>query len=387
MTSASEPGSWSLTCRSCGALYGFEALFRCPACHGVLIANAPDPDPETMRRMLNEAGENLWHYRSVLPVMGNGVSLGEGETPLLRCFTLRDELEVAELFIKNETVNPTLSFKDRATSLGVTLARRFGAPGVVAASTGNTAVSAAAYAARAGFPCRLFCARDAVESEKIMMARKFGAEVHPVEGDFSSAHAAVAHDEDSGWFTLTTTYRNPYLAEAHRTVAFELFRQTEGRLPDWILVPVGAGPLLYGIFRGFVLLRDVGIVDRVPRLVAVQADACRPIVDAWNRGSDVVAAGVSRCTVAGAIADPLRGYEDEGAVTLDALRDSNGVAVSVSEDEIVTGTREFATQEGVILEPAAASTLPALRRLLANGTIPRESRVVVLATGHGAKEV
>lgn len=332
-------------------------------------------------------GRGLWRFQDLLPPTEHRITLGEAGTPLISCDDLAERVGVAELLVKNETINPTLSFKDRAMALGVSLAQDAGARGVVAASTGNTAVSAAAYAARAHLEARIYCGTEAARQAwtKLSSATAYGATVETVEGDYSSAHEAASALEDDGWMPLTTTFRNPYLAEAYRTVAFELYEQTGGQIPEWIIIPVGAGPLLVGLFHGFRALAATGRIATLPRLAAVQADACSPLVTAWTQGGPIesIAPG---STVAGAIADPLRGYEDEGHLTLDAIRNSQGLATSVSDPEILEAVRATAYREGLLLEPAAAAPIAAIMTLVTNSIISSNARVVVLATGHGAVE-
>src|SRR5690606_6107968 len=253
---------WTPVCRACGARNP-GTWSRCPACGGVQVLDGPRVAPAP------SDGGGVWRFRDALPPVRHEVTMGEGGTPLVPCARLAARTGVAEVLVESETVNPTLSFKDRAMALGVSLARDAGAPGVVAASTGNTAVSAAAYAARAELPCRLYCAAAAAGSAKLRIAAAYGATVEPVDGDFSSAHAAAAGLEADGWFPLTTTFRNPYLAAAHRTVALEIYEQTGWSVPDWVLVPVGAGPLLVGAYEGFCALVDAGRIPRPPRMVAV----------------------------------------------------------------------------------------------------------------------
>lgn len=369
--------AWTPECRACGSANP-GTWSRCPGCGGVQVLAPPatppgGPDPYA---------EGVWRHRAALPPVPVEISLGEGGTPLIPCPRLGPRV-----LVKNEAANPTLSFKDRAMALGVSHALALSSrpdavlrgvrAGVVAASTGNTAVSAAAYAARAGLACRVVCAEAAADGAKVALARAFGAEVHAVDGDFSAAHAAAAAMEADGWYPLTTTFRNPYLTEAHRTIAYEIAARIG--VPDWILVPVGAGPLLVGLHHGFQALGG-----RIPRLVAVQAQACAPLATAWTSGAPI---GTVRPepTVAEAIADPLRGYEDEGALTLEAVRDSGGTAIAVPDPEIAAATARLA-REGLSLEPAAAAPLAALNALTATGAIPPDATVVLLATGHGAKE-
>jgi len=370
---------WTPVCRACGARNP-GTWSRCPACGGVQVLDGPRVAPAP------SDGGGVWRFRDALPPVRHEVTMGEGGTPLVPCARLAARTGVAEVLVKNETVNPTLSFKDRAMALGVSLARDAGAPGVVAASTGNTAVSAAAYAARAELPCRLYCAAAAAGSAKLRIAAAYGATVEPVDGDFSSAHAAAAGLEADGWFPLTTTFRNPYLAAAHRTVALEIYEQTGWSVPDWVLVPVGAGPLLVGAYEGFCALVDAGRIPRPPRMVAVQVDACSPLADAWRAGAATVTAACPRPTVAGAIADPLRGYEDEGLITLEAVHASGGLAASVPDEAVLEAVHDLAHHEGLLVEPAAAAPLAALVALTRDGTVAPDARVVLVATGHGAKE-
>ncbi len=332
-------------------------------------------------------GRGLWRFQDLLPPTEHRITLGEAGTPLISCADLAERIGVAELLVKNETVNPTLSFKDRAMALGVSLAQDVGARGVVAASTGNTAVSAAAYAARAHLEARIFCGTDAARQArtKLSSASTYGATVETVGGDYSSAHEAASALEADGWMPLTTTFRNPYLTEAYRTVAFELYEQTGGQIPEWIVIPVGAGPLLVGLFHGFRALAATNTIATIPRLVAVQADACAPLVTAWTHNGPIEPVDPGP-TVASAIADPLRGYEDEGRLTLEAIQDSRGLATSVSDSEILEAVRAIAHREGLLLESAAAAPIAAITTLIGNSTISSNARVAVLATGHGAVE-
>jgi threonine synthase len=378
--------SWSMRCRACRRTRPLAPVSRCPSCGGVLVAVDQLVDRAAALETLRLPGRSFWHYRRLLPPVGQTVTLGEGGTPLVSVRRVGARLRLADLRLKLESLNPTLSFKDRAMALGVAAARSADASGVVLASTGNAAVSAAAYAARAGLTCRVYAAASSMASPKVAAAAAHRAQVVAVEGDYSSAYDAAARAEQDRWVSVTTTYRNPVLAEAHRTVAYELFADLGGTVPDWVIVPVGAGPLLHGLERGFDLLRRLGAAAVVPRLVAVQAAACAPIVRAWADGAAEVTAAAPGATIADAIADPLRGYEDEGQLTLEALRRSNGVAVAVSDEAIDEAVRDLASTEGLDLEPAAAACLPALETLQLSGAVDGGATVVAIATAHGAKE-
>jgi threonine synthase len=266
------------------------------------------------------------------------------------------------------------------------MARDLGLDTIVVASTGNTSASAAMYAARAGMKC-VVCAPQGTEAEKIAQALAHGAGVGFVPGSYSDAYA-MARDATRrfGWFNVSTTFANPYTVEGDKTVAFEIWRQLGQRVPDWIVVPIGAGPLLAGILKGFKELRHLGLVQSLPHLVGVQARACAPIVEAFEQDRPHVSpwtAGTS--TAAHAIADPLTGYERDGDVTLRAVRESAGQAVAVAEEEIEPARRALGTEEGIPVEPASATVVPALRTLAQRGKVRPGQSVVCIMTGHGLK--
>jgi threonine synthase len=321
----------------------------------------------------------------MLPRTANAVTLGEGGTPLLPLDgLLEDRLRV---HAKVEALNPTLSFKDRAMALAASVALDLGLPGLVLASTGNAAVSAAAYAAASGLPCRVVCGTASKAALKLAAAAAHGADVSLVEGDYSSAYAHAVRAEDDGWFNVTTTYRNPVLAEAYRAVAVEILDDL-GHVPDVVVVPVGAGPLLRGLLGGFQDAVSAGVAPRPPRLVGVQARACAPLARAWRHGDWAASLSVPPPilpTRAGAIADSLRGYEREGLLTLGAVRDSGGTVVDVDEDDMAQATTALA-RRGLLVEPAAAAALAALAHDEVTGPVPDGGSAVIVLTGHGAKE-
>lgn len=315
----------------------------------------------------------------MLPRTDSAVTLGEGGTPLLRLPASLGQ-GTPTVAAKLESLNPTLSFKDRAMALGASVALDRGLDGLVLASTGNAAVSAAAYAARAGLRCRIVCATSSEAGAKLEAARSHGAEITLIDGDYSDAYEAATRLEGDGWLNVTTTYRNPFLTEAYRTIAFELHEDL-GAVPDAVVVPVGAGPLLRGVLAGFDDLLATGVTERVPRMIGVQAAACAPLVRAWQAAdpaSSLAAGTPLRPTVAGAIADPLRGYELEGLLTLDAVARSGGTLLAVEDAQMLDAADRLARGAGVNVEPAAAAALAAL-------TAVEGQVLVVLLTGHGAQ--
>lgn len=350
--------SWDLMCALCEwPTSGFR--YECARCTGPVVVRPAAPgsaDPEDL-----------------LPDAGVLVDLGQGATPLV-------ELPGhAGVHLKLESLNPTLSFKDRAMALGVGYALHSGAVGVVAASTGNAAVSAAAYAAAAGLPCRVIVGTGSRAARKMSACRAYGASVEEVEGDYSSAYRRAVAAEDEGWLNVSTTYRNPLLAEAYRPLAIELIADL-GRAPAVIVVPIGAGPLLRGVERGCADAVELGLLDRQPRMVGVQARAVAPIAEAWaGAASHGTACGGP--TLATAIADPLRGYESHARVTIEAVARTEGAVLAVGEQEIVRATERLRAA-GHWVEPSAATALAALDQL---DVADDEGPVVLLMTGHGVK--
>ena len=329
-------------------------------------------------------GEGMWRYRRNLPVSAETepVTLGEGGTPLLRAPRLDTS---GRLLLKNETTNPTASFKDRPVAVAATVAREFGLSGLICASTGNTGVAVAAYAARAGLPAVCVVPRATPEA-KLRQIEAVGALIVRVNGNYSDAHAlARSAAESYGWANLTSTYVNPYMLEGDKTVAYEIFEQLEREVPDWTLVPVGAGPLLAAMYKGFQELGATG--ETRPRMVAVQAAGCAPIVRAFEAGAVEVGAWEHPVeTASSSIADPLRGYPEDGTRTLFTLRQSGGIAIAVSEEETSRAMMVLGRSEGLFVEPGAAVAVAAYRKLIDRKIIGSDERVVVVLTGHGLKD-
>jgi threonine synthase len=375
-------------CSTSTSRFGYD----CAACGGPLLAE-PGPVDDVVAA---PSGVGVWRYPWLLPRTRAAVTLGEGGTPLIP-LTARSRAGRAVLG-KLESLNPTLSFKDRAMAVGASMALDLGARGIVVASTGNAAVSASAYAAAAGLPCRVLVGTESNAAKKLDACRALGAEVEEVAGDYSAAYARARRHEDEGWMNVSTTYRNPVLAEGYRSIAFELVEQL-GRAPAAVIVPIGAGPLLRGIERGFDDARTAGLADRTPALVGVQAARVAPIHRAWQARRQAAPESIdpwapatlpeeSGPTIATAIADRLTGYSSHGDITIRAVERTGGDVVAVSEEQIVTAARALAAA-GVWVEPSAATSLAALEvwtdRRPAAGHPHDDGPVVLMLTGHGAK--
>lgn len=365
-----------MVCVRCGAGVDLGLRTCCASCGGIVELRIP--------WHARPPGPGVWRHSCVLPGMRQRVSLGEGDTSLLDAGRLATRLNLRNLLLKIESTNPTGSFKDRGISVAISAALEFGASLLVVASSGNTAASAAAYAARAGIP--LWClVPEGTPMVKVRQMSAHGAQVIIVQGTFSDAAVlAGSAAEALGAALLTSTYANPYLSEGYKTIAYEM---VEARIaPDWILVPVGSGPLLRAIWRGFQDLAQRGLCPVPPRMVAVQAAACAPIVRAFEAGMEEVTAWDEPSnTMASAIADPLVGYPDHGTLTLQTVRESSGIAVAVDEAETAEDVRLLAA-EGILAEPASATVVPAAARLVRAGVIDPEASVVTVITGHGLED-
>lgn len=369
-----------LRCVDCAARFPAEMRYACARCGGI-----PEvAEPACLAHPI--PGSGMWSGKAALGVADPGavVTLGEGMTPLHRATALAAAVgATGDIRIKDETVNPTGSFKDRAVAAAVARARELGLPGIVCASSGNAGASASAYAARAGLPAVIVVPTH-TPAEKLTQIAAYGARLVQVDGHYSNAYRvgleiALRH----GFANVTTTYLNPYGVDALKTVGHEIFDQLGGAVPDWILVPTGAGPLVKGVVQGF-RERSPG---RRPRLVAVQAEGCAPIVRAFEAGEREVRAWGPPTTFASGISDPLEGYERDGTHTLDLVIASEGLAVAVDDDAIRAAMALLARKEGLLAEPTGASSVAALRMLVADGRIARDARVVCLVTGHGFKDL
>jgi len=383
---------YSLDCAWCGARQGSpSAGRRCERCDGPLKV-AVDLSAIRRDRLRDATLPGLWAWFDLLPISDRAatVSLEEGNTPLLRASRFGGKLGLETLLLKDETRNPTGSFKDRMLAVGVARALELGKETVAVQSSGNVGAAAAAYAARAGLRAIVFVPRTAPE-EKIVQAQMYGARVFRVD---HSSPAAIfdlllwACDE-LGWYLVSTAaIYNPFTLEGAKTIAYEIAEQTAFDLPDWLIVPVGGGGTIGSLWRGFLDLRTLGLVDRLPRMVGVQAAGCAPFVEAVRLGRAPQEALAHRWphidTIAGAIADDV---VFDAHVALPAVHESGGTAVAVSDEAALAMQAALAADEGIFVEPAAATTLAAMQVLVADGRIRREDRVMCLLTGHGLKDL
>jgi threonine synthase len=324
---------------------------------------------------------DMWRYWSLLPLEDTPITypLSVGGTPLIAPPGLRKEMGIPKLWLKDETRGPTGSNKDRATALVLQHALNAGVATISCSSTGNTAVSLAVGAAATGQQAVIFVPAGVMES-KVRLMLAAGATVLKVTDDYAatarlSRQAAAAF----GWYDRNTGV-NPLTLEAKKTVAFEVWEQLGREAPDVVIVPVGDGPTLNGVAKGFRELVECGVSRAVPRIVGVQAEGCQPIRRAWQTNSPVRA--VQPATVADGIAV---GVPISGAMAIRDVRQSGGGFVAVSDAEILDAVRMLATRAGVLAEPAGAAAFAAIQRAVAEGLVGRDERVVVLVTGSALK--
>jgi threonine synthase len=361
-------------------------VYACTRCGGNLEVTL---DIAHLRRTVTRASlaanpeRSLWRYAPFYPVAGGPhvARLAAGGTPLLDAPRLSSELGLDRLWLKDDSRNPSASFKDRAGAIALALAIERREPLVAGASTGNAASSLACLAARTGVRTLIFVPQSA-PAAKLAQILLFGAQVVAVRGSYDQAFDLCASAcREYGWFNRNTG-SNPYTREGKKSAAFEIAEQMGWRVPDWVFVGTGDGNILSGVWKGFVELLATGLVERTPRMVAVQAQGSNAIQAAFD--GDGVIRRVSGKTIADSISVEL---PRDGDAALRALRESRGFALSVSDEEIVTAMRATARLEGVFAEPAAAAAIAGVARALAERRIDARDSVVALITGSGLKDV
>jgi threonine synthase len=380
-----------LRCISCDQPFPIGALGECPTCGGILDVEYDyermfaDVDVEAALRRR----EGVWGFRELLPARERdvSVSMGEGDTPLLCASRLGESYGIENLYIKDDSQNPTGSFKDRPITVSVAMTKELGQEAVIVASSGNNAASASAYTARAGLPC-VVCVPEGTPVGKMGQMVAHGARVLRMQGDFAGVHRLVKEAaKELNYFNVTSTFLNPFGPEGDKTAAYEIFTQLEFQVPEWIVVPIGAGPFLVGILKGFQEMMLAGLADRLPAMVGAQAEGCAPVVQAFDNDWDEVRPWRDEPrTVASGIADALTTYPQDGTYTLEAIRRSVGVALAASDEEILRAQQDMARLEGVFPEPSGAVGAAVLPGLTEKGRVRPGDRVVVLATGHGLKD-
>jgi len=375
-----------LECTNCRRVYSADALHTtCPNCGKVLFArydlehaNGLSPHALAHREW------NMWRWRELLPVRDaeNIVTLGEGMTPLLHAARLGDSHNFKQLYIKEEGLNPTGSFKARGLSAAVSRAKELGVKTIAVPSAGNAAGAAAAYGARAGMETYVFMPQDAPEINKIE-SYIAGAQVYLVRGLISDAGKIVRTlTPQYGWFDVSTL-KEPYRVEGKKTMGLEIAEQFGWELPDAIIYPTGGGTGIIGMWKAFEELEQLGwIGSKRPKMIAVQASGCAPIVKAFEEGKETAEAWQNARTIADGlrVPEPFADY-----LILRVVRESGGTALAVSDEEIRQAMGEWARAEGMFVAPESAATYAAFKKLVANHFLEPHERVVLFNTGSGLK--
>ncbi len=378
----------ALKCISCSTEYTYGKLFSCDKCHEFLeIIYDMDAVADSLATGRFGKGKTLVEkYSPLLPVKdaGSSVSLGEGTTPLLKSDRLAHDVGLGRLYLKDETRNPTGTFKDRSVSVGVTVAKENHVGEVSTASTGNAGTSLAAYSGKAGMRCRIIIPATASQT-KLIQALAYGATIIPIKGSVDAALHLLREAYDAwGWYPIPTSGPvNPYQAEGAKTIAYEISAELLEQPPDWILYPICGGDNIAANWKAFKELEQLGVGVEPPKLVGVQASACASLEEPLREGHERIRTITNPQTIASSICIE---YPPTGLAALRAIRESHGVAMDVTDEEMLEAQGLLASREGIFAEPASASVIAALKILLDRGTIAPDDNVVCVITGTGLKE-
>ena len=373
---------YHLVCVNCGATYpADEILYNCTKCSHLLAVKYPLDELSISRATWNQRPLSVWRYKELLPVTIPPVTLQEGGTPLYHLKKLGAEMGLPHLYAKHEGMNPSGSFKDRGMTVGVSMAIQLGKKSVACASTGNTSASLAVYAAKAGIPAVVLLPAGKVAVGKVAQALMHGAKVISIRGNFDRALEMV-HDLclSHGLYLLNSI--NPYRLEGQKTIGFEALDQL-GEIPDRFVLPVGNAGNISAVYKGFLELQELGFIDRLPMMTGIQAQGSSPIVRAIRENLPVVIPDENPETVATAI---RIGAPVNAEKALTAIRMTEGLAETVTDEEILSMQRDLARKEGIGVEPASAASVAGIRKLIENGMIDRNEKIVCVVTGHLLKD-
>lgn len=366
-----------LRCTQCSAtLKPYPPQYKCEKCGGLLEYTL---DFKQSKGIKLAGAISFWKYRQLLPEVKNIVTLGEGGTPLHKAMRLARKLGLSAVYLKDETRNPTNSFRDRCSALMVSNALDLKCNSLICASNGNLGASSAAYCAKSGLTCHIIVPK-LVDMGKLAQMLIYDAilDEHGEIVDESIERAASLASE-TGWYQATAEL-NPLVIEAQKTIAYEVAEQFG--VPNWFVVSMGSGGIIYSIWKGFKELQMLGKVETLPKMVGVQAHGCAPIVNAYqkNQSKPAFVTRPSTHALGILVRNPLN-----GTWALKALTESKGTAISVSDSEIFNAEQKIARLEGIFAEPASSATIAALEKLVTNGTINKKDSVVCLITASGLK--
>ena len=373
---------YKLVCVHCGAEYPPDAIvYNCEKC-GHLLAVKYDLSKITItHEEILQRPISLWRYKEFLPVKIEPVTLQEGGTPLYHLKKLGEEMGLTNLYAKHEGMNPSGSFKDRGMTLGVSMAKQLGKNIVACASTGNTSASMAVYAAKANMPAVVLLPAGHVALGKVAQALMHGAKVISIRGNFDRAlemvhELCISH----GIYLLNSI--NPYRLEGQKTIGFEVVDQL-GCVPDRIVLPVGNAGNISAVYKGLCEWKEIGYIDRIPKMTAIQAEGAAPVVAAIKGQLPEVVVEQNPETVASAI---RIGAPVNAEKALRAIRETGGTAESVTDAEILAMQRDLARYEGIGVEPASAASVAGIRKMAEMGLLDKDEKIVCVVTGHLLKD-
>jgi threonine synthase len=373
----------SLQCRECKKEYESTFRYICEECFGPL--DVKYEFPPVSKNTFSSREHTYWRYLELLPIQdkSNIVSIGAGMTPLIKAEKLGEKLGLNNLYVKNDSVNPTFSFKDRPAGIAVSKAKEFRLSAVGCASTGNLASATAAHAARGGFPCYVFAPSD-IEHAKIAQALAYGSKFIAVDGTYDDANRIAAQIGDSRGIGIVNINMRSYYVEGSKTLAYEVAEQLGWQTPDQLIVPVGSGAMLNAICKGFEELQAVSLLKDVSamHIHAAQPVGCAPIVDAFKKGSSEVIPVENPDTIAKslAIGDP-----GDGRYVLKRLEQYGGFAEESNNKEILDAILLLAQTEGIFTEPAGGVSVAVLKKMVEDGKIDKNDVTICYVTGNGLK--
>lgn len=376
----------ALKCRECNREYSPAFIYICEDCFGPLDVLYKLDDNITKQTFENRSDLTYWRYFEILPVehKKNIISLNGSITPLQKADNLGHQLGgLKNFYIKNDSVNPTFSFKDRPAGVAVSKAKEMNLSAVGCASTGNLASATAAHASKAQLPCYVFAPFD-LEHVKIAQSLSYGAKFIAVDGTYDDANRLASVIGDSNGIGIVNINMRPYYVEGSKTLAFEILEQLNWTVPDVLVIPVGSGAMLNSICKGFEEMMDLGLISDISnlRIIAAQPHGCSPIVDAYkNKSNEVVPVEIPDTIAKSlAIGDP-----GDGSYVLKRLRQFNGIGEEVTNDEIKHAILLLAKTEGIFTEPAGGVSVGVLKKLIEENKIDKDEKIVCYVTGNGLK--
>ncbi|MBS7654948.1 threonine synthase [Candidatus Bathyarchaeota archaeon] len=380
--------SYFFNCINCGFKFESEEIeYYCPKCNDLLeiLYNLEKLRNLVSREKLEERVLSVWKYKELLPIkdLSKIVSLGEGGTTLHKCENLSKILNLKNLFVKNEGENPTGSFKDRGMTVAISKALERNIKIVACASTGNTSASLAAYAAKAGIKSVVLIPEGKVALGKIIQAIIHGAKIIQINGNFDEALKAVKELVKAYPQTCLLNSINPFRIEGQKTLAMEICSQLGYNAPDAVILPVGNAGNISAVWKGFYEFKELGLIQKVPRIIGIQADKAAPLVKAFKEGRNEISIISNPETIATAI---KIGAPASWKKALKAVKHSNGLLEAVTDDEIIEAQKLLARREGIFVEPASAASIAGLKKLLENNQLNGYENIVCITTGHGLKD-